>query len=173
MAFGVDWLKEHFSVDLTGYDLVRGYRADDSYFSFARAFLSNTIPLSTLSEAMRLGNLGEQVVAQVLGKARRGTRAGEAAETAAAQRDQCKSDHQKADRQDVGRKVEVLTLFLNTVDQHGGGDVRQRRFDHVPHDHQAQRDDGRALILPDTFQQAKKHGVPFRAHARGAPFPIR
>ena len=62
MAFGVDWLKEHFPVDLTGYDLVRGYRADDSYFSFARAFLSNTIPLSSLSGAMRLGNLGEQVV---------------------------------------------------------------------------------------------------------------
>lgn len=39
-----------------------GYRADDSYFSFAQDFVSNTISLKQLSEAMRLGELGEQIV---------------------------------------------------------------------------------------------------------------
>ena len=58
----VEWLKAHFSVSLDGYDIVRGYRADDSYFGFVRSFLENGISLSQLSKAMRLGNLGEQVM---------------------------------------------------------------------------------------------------------------
>lgn len=43
-------------------DVVIGYRADDSYFSFANDFLNGTISLSQLGEAMYLGKLGEQVV---------------------------------------------------------------------------------------------------------------
>lgn len=62
MKRGADWLKEHFLLDLTPYDIVIGYRADDSYFSFARAFVNNEISLSQLSCAMRLGKLGEQFV---------------------------------------------------------------------------------------------------------------
>ena len=62
MKRGADWLKEHFLLDLTPYDLVIGYRADDSYFSFARAFVNNEISLTQLSLAMRLGKLGEQFV---------------------------------------------------------------------------------------------------------------
>ena len=42
--------------------MIVGYRADDSYFSFARAFIGNEISLSQLSYAMRLGKLGEQIV---------------------------------------------------------------------------------------------------------------
>ncbi len=41
-------------------DVIVGYRADDSYFSFAKAFLNGQIPLSALSEAMHLGKLGQQ-----------------------------------------------------------------------------------------------------------------
>ena len=55
-------MKEYFLVDISEYDLVIGYRADDSYFSFARAFISNEISLSQLNYAMRLGKLGEQYV---------------------------------------------------------------------------------------------------------------
>ena len=44
------------------YDVIIGYRADDSYFSFASAFLNNTISLAQLEKAMFLGKLGEQVV---------------------------------------------------------------------------------------------------------------
>ncbi len=62
MKRGSDWLKEHFLIDLSPYDAVIGYRADDSYFSFARAFISNEISLTQLSYAMRLGKLGEQFV---------------------------------------------------------------------------------------------------------------
>ena len=42
--------------------ILRGYRADDSYFSFARDFLNNSLSLEELAEAMKLGELGEQVV---------------------------------------------------------------------------------------------------------------
>ena len=39
-----------------------GYRADDSYFSFAEDFVNNTISLRDLNLAMKLGTLGEQIV---------------------------------------------------------------------------------------------------------------
>ena len=42
--------------------MITGYRADDSYFSFARAYVNNEISLNQLSYAMRLGKLGEQIV---------------------------------------------------------------------------------------------------------------
>lgn len=51
-----------YSVDLGPFDVVTGYRADDSYFSFARAFLDNRISLKQLERALRLGNLGKQIV---------------------------------------------------------------------------------------------------------------
>ncbi len=57
-----DYLQEHFFVDPTPYDIIIGYRADDSYFTFAQNFVAGTISLSKLSEAMNLGNLGEQIV---------------------------------------------------------------------------------------------------------------
>lgn len=57
-----EWLIEHFLPDISDADVIIGYRADDSYFSFARAFVNNEISLSQLSHAMRLGKLGEQVV---------------------------------------------------------------------------------------------------------------
>ena len=62
MRRGVQWLKDHFLVNISKYDLIIGYRADDSYFSFARAFISNEISLSQLNYAMWLGKLGEQYV---------------------------------------------------------------------------------------------------------------
>ena len=62
MKRGAYWLKEHFLLDLAPYDAVVGYRADDSYFSFARAFVNNEISLTQLSYAMQLGKLGEQFV---------------------------------------------------------------------------------------------------------------
>lgn len=62
MKRGCEWLIEHFMPDIEDYDVIIGYRADDSYFSFARAFVNNEISLNQLSYAMRLGKLGEQVV---------------------------------------------------------------------------------------------------------------
>jgi len=57
-----DYLKEHFAVDLSPFDVIIGYRADDSYFSFAQDFVAGAISLQKLSEAMHLGRLGEQVM---------------------------------------------------------------------------------------------------------------
>ncbi len=62
MKRSMRWLMEHYGIDVNEFDMVRGYRADDSYFSFARAFLNNEITLGQLEYAMHLGELGEQVV---------------------------------------------------------------------------------------------------------------
>lgn len=56
------YILEHFKVEYKKYDVIIGYRADDSYFSYAGDFVNGTLSLSDLSEAMRLGKLGEQVV---------------------------------------------------------------------------------------------------------------
>ena len=56
------YLLDNFLPDYEPYDLIIGYRADDSYFSFANALLNNTISLEQLRKAMFLGKLGEQVV---------------------------------------------------------------------------------------------------------------
>lgn len=62
MRKGAAWLKDHYLISLEGIDIVKGYRADDSYFSFARSFVNNEISLQQLGSAMRLGKLGEQIV---------------------------------------------------------------------------------------------------------------
>ena len=57
-----EYLLKNFYIDVNNYDIVIGYRADDSYFSFARDFVNNTISVRQLSQAMELGNLGKQIV---------------------------------------------------------------------------------------------------------------
>ena len=61
-ALGKEYLLEHFAIDISIYDVIRGYRADDSYFSFAQDFLNNAITVQKLADAMKLGKLGEQIV---------------------------------------------------------------------------------------------------------------
>ena len=56
-----EYIIEKFSIDIEKYDVIIGYRADDSYFSFAEAFVSNALPLTSLNKALHLGRLGEQV----------------------------------------------------------------------------------------------------------------
>ena len=56
------YIIENFKVDYKKYDIIVGYRANDSYFSYAGDFVNGTLSLSDLSEAMRLGKLGEQIV---------------------------------------------------------------------------------------------------------------
>ena len=58
----ISYLIGNFSVEYENYDIIKGYRADDSYFSFAQDFINNNISLSTLKSAMELGKLGEQIV---------------------------------------------------------------------------------------------------------------
>ena len=56
------YLKNTFSIPYSDYDAIIGYRADDSYFSFAQDFINGTISYRQLNEAMHLGKLGQQFV---------------------------------------------------------------------------------------------------------------
>lgn len=56
------YLQEKYLLDISQYDVIIGYRADDSYFSFAQDFISGVISLQRLNQAMYLGKLGEQIV---------------------------------------------------------------------------------------------------------------
>lgn len=57
-----EYLLEQFLVDYEAYDAIIGYRADDSYFSFAQDFINGTISYRQLNNAMHLGKLGQQFV---------------------------------------------------------------------------------------------------------------
>lgn len=55
------YLNANFMPELNGVDVIMGYRADDSYFSYAEDFINGIISVSQLSRALHLGKLGEQV----------------------------------------------------------------------------------------------------------------
>lgn len=57
-----EYLTTYFLPDYLSVDIIIGYRADDSYFSFAQDFISGTISYRQLSSAMYLGKLGQQIV---------------------------------------------------------------------------------------------------------------
>ncbi len=57
-----EYILEHFLPDISHVDVMIGYRADDSYFSFAEDFVNNAISVRDLNVAMQLGTLGEQIV---------------------------------------------------------------------------------------------------------------
>lgn len=56
----INWLNKHYHVNLDDYDVIVGYRADDSYFLYSRDFVSNELSIDALSKAMKLGKLGLQ-----------------------------------------------------------------------------------------------------------------
>lgn len=56
------YLIDYFGVNVNAFDIIVGYRADDSYFDYAESFLNNGISVEQLGQAMRLGELGEQIV---------------------------------------------------------------------------------------------------------------
>jgi len=57
-----EYLCKYFNVNYENYDVIIGYRADDSYFSFAQDFLNGTISYRQLCNSMYLGKLGQQFV---------------------------------------------------------------------------------------------------------------
>lgn len=59
-----EYLLQTFLPPLSAFDIVRGYRADDSYFAIASSFLEGALSLEQLQHALRLGTLGEQVFMQ-------------------------------------------------------------------------------------------------------------
>lgn len=59
-----EYILQEFLPDLSGYDVIYGYRADDAYFDIASSFLDNGISLRQLGRALRLGKLGGQYFLQ-------------------------------------------------------------------------------------------------------------
>lgn len=57
-----EYILENFLIDYSEYDIIIGYRADDSYFSFAQDFINGVISYRQLNNAMHLGKLGQQFV---------------------------------------------------------------------------------------------------------------
>lgn len=56
------YIIDNFHIDYRSYDIIVGYRADDSYFTFAKDFINGVISYQQLGKAIKLGNLGEQIV---------------------------------------------------------------------------------------------------------------
>lgn len=56
-----NYLLNNFMPPIDRADLVIGYRADDSYFSYAENFVDNGLSVRRLNDALRLGKLGMQV----------------------------------------------------------------------------------------------------------------
>lgn len=57
-----EYILNTFRVDYQSQDAIIGYRADDSYFSFAQDFINGTISYRQLNNAVHLGKLGQQFV---------------------------------------------------------------------------------------------------------------
>ena len=57
----IDDFISQYKLDTSGYDIIIGYRADDSYFTYAIDFVSGSIYLDTVEKALRNGDLGLQV----------------------------------------------------------------------------------------------------------------
>lgn len=57
-----EYILNTFHVNYQSQDAIIGYRADDSYFSFAQDFINGTISYRQLNNAMHLGKLGQQFV---------------------------------------------------------------------------------------------------------------
>ena len=52
---------KRYGIDVSEYDLIRGYRANDSYFQFTADFVTDTITLEVLMKSIVAGDLGKQV----------------------------------------------------------------------------------------------------------------
>lgn len=60
----IKYITDNFSLETKDYDVIIGYRADDSYFTFVRDFVQNETSLDQLAKAMYLGDLGHQYFIQ-------------------------------------------------------------------------------------------------------------
>ena len=56
------YLDDKYLIDVSKYDIVIGYRADDSYFRFPEAFVRSEITLESLNKIFKAGDLGKQYV---------------------------------------------------------------------------------------------------------------
>lgn len=50
-----------YLLDISAYDIILGWRADDSYFMFVEDFALGLLSLENLQKAMKFGDLGQQI----------------------------------------------------------------------------------------------------------------
>ena len=55
----IEWLKKYY-IDVDCYDVIVGFRADDSYFRFPLSFINNSLAFEDLEYVFKLGKLGIQ-----------------------------------------------------------------------------------------------------------------
>lgn len=55
----LEWLSKYY-IDVSEYDVIKGFRADDAYFKFPIKFLSSTLSLENLENVFEFGHLGIQ-----------------------------------------------------------------------------------------------------------------
>lgn len=60
--FAMETIIKNFLPDTSPFDVIEGYRADDSYFDFARDFIENGTDLEDLKLFLHLADLGKQIV---------------------------------------------------------------------------------------------------------------
>lgn len=53
-------LQARYGINTSGYDIIIGYRADDSFYKYASDFLGGSIYKEVLDQALMLGKLGKQ-----------------------------------------------------------------------------------------------------------------
>lgn len=58
------FIEKYMLKNIKSYDIIIGYRADDSYFKYAEDFLNVAITKGQLEQALYLGDLGQQVFIQ-------------------------------------------------------------------------------------------------------------
>ena len=52
---------QKYLIDISDYDVVEGWRADDAFFLYINNFVTNTLSLENLEIALKFGDLGNQV----------------------------------------------------------------------------------------------------------------
>lgn len=57
----IDLFLQKYLVDISDYDVIEGWRADDAFFSYITDFVSNTLSLENIKLALKFGDLGNQV----------------------------------------------------------------------------------------------------------------
>lgn len=57
----LSYLEKHYFIDVSNYDIVIGYRADDSFFEFPKMFIRSEIRIIRLKQIYELGYIGKQI----------------------------------------------------------------------------------------------------------------
>jgi len=57
----IDLFIDKFGLDISSYDVIEGWRADDAFFTYIEDFFAMALSIENLREALKFGDLGNQV----------------------------------------------------------------------------------------------------------------